>query len=399
VVDSDGGNGIVVVTYTPNGFKLHMRKDLALPSSIKMNKRANDDTLKDMMIGAGLGAALPASSHARYELFERPAYKRQIHDLVDQARREKKLFAAPRSAGYSDWRNPLQKKMKLGDTILQSHDGYSLIGDLLKGRRPDFTTLSLGGSGGAFSHAAVSTGGGRAIDPGKTGLITFKEGLLNLFQNPTGISQDRLRELRELRKIYPRNVADSKYLSSQATDAFTSNIDRPNASVVMRPDNLSGVGKAELRRHLADIKSVGYSGPDAAAAGLKRLALPVRPGKKVRGLADLLQGTFCSHGACSVQSIHGLKTPKASEALPPDLLNTKGQSLVGIGVNRAALDAIKGSGLRGDARLAEAAKRTMLATLKRGASTRRMFAGGLTGLMAGAGALGGFIGNKAFGEE
>lgn len=406
LIDSDDGKGIVGVTHVPTGFKLHLRKDKVSPAVTmytsqppvpEILKSGNDNTVRDMLIGAGLGAALPAASHARYELLDRPAYRRQIMDLVEQARAEKKLFAAASSAGSQEWKNPLQRKMRLGDIILQSHAGTTFR-EMLKDKMPDFTTMSLGGSGSGITHAAVSTGGGRAIDPGKESLTTFKDGLLKLLAKPSQIDRSKVRGLLELRRIHPREVADAKYLRAHATDAFESSYLRPNASVVMRPDNLSGISHDKLRGHLADLKSVGYSSTDAASAGLKRLALPTRPGLASRGKADLTGGTFCSHGACTVQGLKGLKTPALKDVLPPDLLSSKNQKLVGIGVNRAALDALKGTGLRGEERLAEAARRTMLNTLKSGTNTRRILAGTLTSVLAGAGALGGLVGNKLVGS-
>jgi hypothetical protein len=401
-IDSDDGKGIVGVTHLPTGFKLHLPKDRVAPGIMNIQpeifKRGNDDTISDTLIGAGLGAALPVSSHARYELFDRPGYRKQILDIVEKAHAENKIFGPSRADGYNEWRNPLQRRMKLGDVILQSHAGQDFKG-MWRDKMPDFSTLSLGGSGSGVTHGAVSSSSGRAIDPGKESLTAFKDGIFKFLAKPSKIDRSSLRQLLDLRKVNPRSVADAKYLLSQGVDAFESAYLRPNASVVLRPANLSGVSSDKIRQYMADMRSVGYSSTDAASAGLKRLALPTRPTYKQRGAPDLTQGTFCSHGACSIQSMNGLKTPAFKDVLPPDLLKTEGQRLVGIGVNRAALDALKGSGLRGKERLAEAARRTMLNTLRSGVSTRRILAGILTGAMAGAGALGGFAGNKMFGER
>lgn len=358
-----------------------------------MNKDDNS-VLTDALVGAGVTSSLPLLTHAKYELIDRPRYRRQIEDIVAKAKAEGKLFAAPADQGYREFVNPLQRRMRQGDVILQSHNGVTFR-EMLKDKMPDFTTMSLGGSGSGVTHAAVATSSGRSIDPGKDELTAFKDGIIKLLLRPRNIlSRERFSELSGLRRIHPRSVADKKYIRRNSVDAFESAFLRPNVSVVLRPNNATGVSKERVAQHLADLKSVGYSSTDAAAAALKRMLLPLGPFYKPRNASDLRQGTFCSNGACSIQALHGMKTPKLSSVLPPDLLHLNDQSLVGIGVNRGSLDAIRGSGLRGQNRLAAAAKNTMLNTLKTGVNTRRLFAGLLTSSLAGLGALGGVIGNK-----
>jgi hypothetical protein len=357
---------------------------------------AEDNTdLRNMLVGAGLTSAAPVSSHLLYELKERPEYARQIKDLVDRASAENKIFAAPtrgprsgKDIRYEKFRNPLQRQMRLGDIILQSHTGYPLSDGLRSGKF-DFTTLSLGGSGGPIAHAAVSGPSGRAVDPGVMGKRTFKDYLVSLFVDPSKIGRDTIQDLRKLRSLAPRDVADSKFLARGLTDPFESDVGRPNASVVLRPQNLSGVKDEKILSRLADIKSVGYSRSDAALAGLRRILLPSRPWHWERKAPNIGLGTFCSHGACTIQGLKGLKTPNPFQALPPDLLSVKGQDLLGIGVNQEALKSVARAGLHGKNRLAEAARRTMLDTLKHAANTRRIFAGALIAATAGAGALGG----------
>ena len=364
-----------------------------------MHKRADDNMWRDTAIGAGAAMALPASSHLVYEAVDRPRYQRQINELLAQALAEKKFYAAPSSAGYATWKNPLQKRMQLGDVILQSHGGDALKDLLRQGELPDFTTLSLGGSGGPFAHAAVSTRTGRAIDPGKMDAGAFKDEIINMLVNPGRINRQGIRDLLDMRRVSPRSTADAKYLAQHGTDAFESAFDRANASVVIRPRNLSGIKANELQRRIADIKSVGYSGTDALVAGLKRLWLPFRPMNLQRGLPDLSSGTFCSHGACASQAMLGHGTPAYHEVLPPDLLQSKGHDLVGIGVNREAIEDLgKGLKLRGQERLAEAAKRTFANTMRAATSSRRTFAAGLAGAVGLIGAGAGAVGNKLFGD-
>lgn len=361
-------------------------------------KKASDDEYenlgRDALMGAGIGATLPGLTHAKYEAWDVPMHRRAIRKLVDQAVAEKKIYGSP--VGYAEWRNPLQRKMKLGDIIVQSHTGDSLK-EMWKTKGLDFTTLANGGSGSPFTHAAVSSRTGRAIDPGKDGLVAFKDGLMALAGKPNKINRSKLQNLMELRKIHPRSVADAMYLAREGTDAFESAGARPNISVVLRPQNLSGIKDSVLQKNIADIKSVGYSQSEAAIAGLKRMLIPFSGWRKQRQAgAGLLGGTFCSHGACSVQAMRGLKVPSFNSVLPPDLLKTKGQDLLGIGVNQTAIKSLGtlGKGLGKYERLGAAAKKTMLNTLRQSTSTRRAFAGVLTTLLGGAGMVGGVIGNR-----
>ncbi len=413
VIDSDNGRGIVGITHKPTGFRLHMLKSQVDPSvraekpiepekqaargrpgsiSFALQKAADENLGYDMTMGAAVGGALPALTHAKYELIDRHAMGRSITRLVDQAAREKILFAGQSTA---DWQNPLQKKMKLGDIILQSNAGPSLR-DIIKTKMVDFGSLSLGASGGPFVHAAVSSRSGRAIDPGKEGVIPFKDAVLEALGKPRQLNRRELAKLWKLRELHPRKIADAKFLMQQGSDAFGSGYDTPNASVIMRPRNLSGVPDAKLQHSIADVKSVGYSKTDAVWAGLKRLLFPLQGPRMRRGAPDLSMGTFCSHGACTSQALRGLKTPSYSSVLPPDLLHVKNQDLVGIGINPQAMKTFKDKlkGLRGQDRLAEAAKLTMRDTLRYASNGRRILAGVLTGGLGLAGAAGGAIGNK-----
>lgn len=77
-----------------------------------------DSNLDGALIGGAVAAAAPVASHLRYEAFDLPQYRRDIRQLVDQASAQNKIFAAPAKEGYRDFRNPLQRQMKLGDVIL-----------------------------------------------------------------------------------------------------------------------------------------------------------------------------------------------------------------------------------------------------------------------------------------
>lgn len=363
---------------------------------VSFSKQAQEDKNKDlprnMLIGAGLTSAAPVASHLRYELAERPGYARQINELVDRASAEGKIFVNSKKYGGL---NPLQRRMQLGDVILQSFTGRPLW-DGLKGKGFDFATLSLGGSGGPMPHAAVADATGRAIDPGKYGLSSFKDKLLTYIVRPHKINRDAIKELREVRRIKPRTQADATFLQSFASDPFNSDARFPSASVVLRPQNLSNIDDSKVMSTLADIKGVGYSKTDAALAGLRRILSPLRPWHKARSKPNIALGTFCSHGTCTIQALRGLNTPTPADALPPDLLKVKGQDLLGIGINRAALGQMAGSGISGKKRLAEAARRTFMNTLREAAKTRRILAGAVTAAAAGAGALGGAGYTKLF---
>lgn len=209
--------------------------------------------------------------------------------------------------------------------------------------------MSVGASGSAFPHAAISTRSGRGIDPGKSGLKSTGDRILDLVAKavrerklPTA---NDLAEIRAMRRIHGREIADRKYLLRHGIDAFESAFDRPNASVVYRPENLSGVSDKALEKVIADTKSVGYSKPGAVSAGLKRLLSPFRSPTKMRELSCLLDGTFCSSGANRVLQSMGLPTASSASTLPADLMKHPNLSLLGIGVNRSTMEAVKG--LRG----------------------------------------------------
>lgn len=362
---------------------------------IKQQQKNKRGIVRDSVTGAVLTAALPAATHLRYEIFDRLGHVRRIKQLVEQARLEGKLFAASPFEQLAGRGNSLQARMRLGDTILQSHAGDNFR-QMLKAKQMDLTTLSLGGSGGAFPHVAVSTELGRAIDPGRADLKTFKSELLELLAKPSKFSLSKYRALRKYDFTKAVKGELSSFLAANTTDAFESASSRPNASVVLRHANAKNIDPSVLARAIAKTKEVGYSKEDALLAGLKRLIFPFDPARRRGNAPNLSGGTFCSHGVCSVQSAMGAAVPDAKITLPPDLLRTKNQELVGIGVNSRALETYDKvlKGLRGQDRLAGAAKLTMLDTLRQAANARRGFAGVLVGATGLAGGLGGLLYNK-----
>jgi hypothetical protein len=159
---------------------------------------------------------------------------------------------------------------------------------------------------------------------------------------------------------------------------------------VLRNDRSKSVDPRIIENAIADVKSVGYSKTGASIAGLLRMLLPFRLPHAARGPAGVDFGTFCSHGACSALGAMGNKVPNYYSVLPPDLLKAEGQRLVGIGLNRTAMDSVKHlKGLSRMERMGEAARKTMTDTLRGAASTRRTFAATLIGLLAATGAAAG----------
>ena len=358
-----------------------------------------DNSTGRTLLGAGLGASLPSAALLDYELRQRPGFNRLVDDIVDRAAKEDKIWVGTSRRKPS--MHPLRSRMQLGDVILQSHKGEGKVLRQLLSGNPDFTDLSLGGSGGPFAHAGISSRTGQIVDPGKFDYDTPMSnitGRIRAWLTGDKFEGEKWKTVRDtIRPDRQRGESVHRYLGRVGYDPMSVASKKPELSLVMRPDNLKGVSEDRIAHMIAREQQIPYGRGRAALAGAKRIFFPgvdmlgrMRP----RSQNISCHGTFCSDGANRLLQLLGHDTKRSSNVLPTDLAKPRpGVNLVGIGINRSALDAAKGSGLTGSALKAEAARTQMKDVLRSAAGTRRA----LGGLAIGLGALLGGVTAKATG--
>lgn len=354
-----------------------------------INKSAADSVWDGAATGALVGGGLPAASLADYETRILPEQKLLIERLVNKAKAEKKIWVNP--SGSRENAHPLKSRMRLGDIILQSHKGEP-IKSLKFLKSPDFTTLSLGSSGGFIPHAGVSTRTGRIIDPGKFDYKTPTRGvidrLVSLFKGKDYSGPKFSELMNPVRKTMKPGESVNKFLSRVGYDPFDARGVASEAGIVMRGKNIANASPSAIAKVIAREQQMPYGEGRAILAGAKRLFLPFsdKLGLSYARTPDVTcNGTYCSDGANRVMRLLGMPTRGDSSVLPADIAARKDLKLVGIGLNRAALESTKGTNLRGIDRAALAAKNQFKSVLSQGASARRILGGAAIGL----GTLGG----------
>lgn len=357
----------------------HQIKKLMSGFDVDTSKQAADEERSYAAQGA-LAAALPIGAHLDYELRQLPAHRKSILETVAQAAKEKKIYQVLNPTG------PLRDQMQLGDIIQNSNSKYWR--DLLKDPRSgNMATVSLIGSGSPFPHVSMSTRSGRGIDMGDSNKLTPHRRLLKSLLHRLGRGENSAPDASgPFRK--PTNV--NAALNRVGSDVFLTGVNSgiSNATVVRRLPGVADLDQKALATSMLEHSEKPYSKLRATLSGLLHLGAPL--GHKLPGL-DALKGlgTFCSDGVCSILP-KGVGVPAGATSLPHMVAGPSNSSLIGIGLNRAAI-ANATVGLKGSARLQSAALNVLNKNLSNAAGLRRFGAGGLIASVAGLGALAGSL--------